>query len=130
MDKNITYYLSHPCTTFGNAYQNTKSSQYIHDKLKSKGNIIINPLTIIPEHLDWVTAMIVSRELYDKCDALIIGSPIWLYSKGCTEEVKWAIEDKKPIYLYREGEIHLVFDNDLQRFQYMIDNRDEIISNK
>lgn len=92
-------YLCHPCSTFGDFTVNIINARRVQDLLKESGNIVINPLDIIPENSSWNEAMNISFRLLDSCNSLVIGSGLWYYSRGCRKEVKRAMHIK-PIYMF------------------------------
>ncbi|MFZ5352757.1 MAG: DUF4406 domain-containing protein [Bacillota bacterium] len=104
MDKSLIYYLSHPCTTYGDAKQNRISSIMIENYLREMYKLhIINPIGLIPEGIDNDIAMEKCKHFYNGSDSIILCDN-WEQSKGCNTENRWAVEDRKPIYrLYWEN---------------------------
>lgn len=102
MDKTKVYYLSHPCTSFGDKKVNIANSLEIQKHLMEKGHIVINPISLIDTD-DEKFAMKKCREIYEKCTDIILCLG-WDQSTGCKIEYRWAIEDGKPIHIYsKEG---------------------------
>jgi hypothetical protein len=97
--------------------------------LRAKGHTIISPLDIIPKDCSWDDAMDISRDLFNACDCLILGSPHWLQSKGCTEEVKWALRKNMLIFIYDiERNLLLEITNSQRiKFKYYVYNRDHVL---
>jgi len=122
MRKDILYYLSHPYTTCGDPATNQHAAQLIESELKLKyGMSVINPI-ILPLGGDNETAMGKCRILYEACDAVIFCDN-WNKSSGCRAEHKWTVEDQKPKYRYRNGE--LLEMNDYQEYlDSVLDPRD------
>lgn len=101
IDESKLCYLSHPYTSFGDPDKNRVRSIIIETALVHFNKLnIINPIGFLPM-MDDVEAMRRCRLLYDACDVLILCEG-WEQSKGCKEEYRWALEDKKPIYMAKE----------------------------
>jgi len=81
----------------------------------------------VPAELNWETAMEMCIKILGKCDILIIASNNWLRSSGCKDEVKWAIENGKPIYIFNPvwNEIFKVEDSDIAKFKIWISEKSE-----
>ncbi|MDF2841721.1 MAG: hypothetical protein K0R00_147 [Herbinix sp.] len=93
-------YLAHPATTYGKLEENIKSSVQIQNRLgELYGASIVNPLITIGQNLSWELCMEQCHKLLNVCECLIL-SPKWYLSRGCRQEVIWAIEDNKLAYVY------------------------------
>lgn len=104
--ENKLYYLSHPYTSNGEKYSNILHSRMIANNLAKNLDIVtINPLDIVPVETDEESrALEICKILLKQCEVLILSGD-WKYSKGCQLELSWAIEDKKPVFLYKDGEL-------------------------
>ena len=118
----ILYYLSHPYTSYGDADLNRDNAILIECNLCNENNLsVINPVGL-PLGFDNEFAMKKCRSLYDACDAVIFCDN-WNKSQGCMTEHKWTVEDGKPKYRYRNGE--LIVMNDYQEYlDSVLDPRD------
>ena len=118
----ILYYLSHPYTSYGDQVVNRYDAASIEIELMSEHNIyLVNPITM-PLGDENIIAMKKCRSLYDACDAVIFCDN-WNKSQGCMTEHKWTVEDGKPKYRYRNGE--LIVMNDYQEYlDSVLDPRD------
>lgn len=95
LDKLKLYYLSHPCTTYGDKVTNINDAKRIEMLLKIKHGIkIINPIIVLPAGVSEQEAMLKCHHLYMASDEVIFCKH-WEKSKGCNEEYYWAIKDKK-----------------------------------
>jgi hypothetical protein len=102
LDKNKLYYLSHPYTSFGELKKNIISAKVIELSMLIHQDIkLVNPISIMPI-LDDEEAMEKCKHLYNACDAIILCEN-WQKSKGCMEEYRWALKDRKPIYILTKG---------------------------
>ncbi|MDF2591381.1 MAG: hypothetical protein K0S75_847 [Clostridia bacterium] len=102
LDKDCIYYLSHPCTTFGDPAANRYAAAIYERCLSDMHQItMINPIVIIPVNTEDSVAMIMCRKMFDVCGAIIM-CPNWDKSKGCNEEFQWALQDNKPIYILNQ----------------------------
>ena len=98
MDKNKLYYLCHPYTTHGNMQANKQDAIETEIRLEDNcGITIINPLRLIntPDNNE---AMTKCFNLLAASDAIILCKD-WNLSKGCKEEVEFAINREKDIFL-------------------------------
>lgn len=100
------YYLSHPCTTFGDLKKNKDSARKIQSKLLEDFSIsVINPLDAICGNLDWNQAMYQCYRMMDVCSGLILCKN-WELSEGCLAEVAYATREDSnilQIFEYHEG---------------------------
>ena len=122
MKTNILYYLSHPYTTHGDPEKNRENAINIECFLTNDLDIIvINPIAM-PLGTDNDVAMGKCRHLYNACDSIIFCDD-WDKSVGCREEYKWAVEDNKPKYRYRDGKL-LEMDAYQEYLDSVLDPRD------
>ncbi len=102
VDKTKLYYLSHPYTSYGDPIQNQLSAAGIQMELSLKYGIhMINSIVLLPFGMTDELAMKKCRDLYNACDAIIFCLG-WEQSIGCREEHKWAINDRKSIYILND----------------------------
>lgn len=97
VDRNKLYYLSHPYTTHGDPQMNKARAHQMEVLLGAAYGIkVINPIVLPLSDVNDI-AMQKCRHLYNACDAVIFCID-WEKSAGCSEEYKWASEDKKPVF--------------------------------
>lgn len=109
LDKTKLYYLSHPCTTYGEKLMNIKDVKRVEILLKIRYGIkVINPIVIMPSGVSEQEAMHKCSYLYKASDEVIFCQN-WRKSKGCNEEYWWTLKDKKP-YHFLNGDAVIEFD--------------------
>ena len=112
LDKNIVWYLSHPCTSFGTleenhgeedkAYTNIMNSQ---QKIVYCGRIdfnelkILRPMTLVPKNCGHDEAMEMCLAWLEGCGGIIMAGD-WQNSKGCRIEKAYAEKWGKQIVYY------------------------------
>lgn len=112
LDRNMIYYLSHPCTSCGEIEENRKMEKECYEKilLKQTGMLnrkepkrnkikIVRPLIEIEENTEWHDAMKKCVEMLAGCDAIIMCGE-WEKSRGCLDEYDKAREWGMDIYYY------------------------------
>jgi hypothetical protein len=134
MNKGDILYLCHPYTSTGSMIENKARNNKIKEDLYKLGYTVISPVDIVPSDMKWGPAMVICRKLLYVCSGLIIASPHWIRSTGCTCEVDWSIVDSRTIYVYdpspekhKLGKLVEANENDIETFKYMIKYRQEII---
>ena len=128
MNKTKIAYACHPYTTYGLESNNKQRARLVQKELLKNNYAVINPLEIVPCGLNWKDAMEVCMRLLEKSDILIICSDDWIHSEGCIAEVKWAIDNNKPIYRFVAvvNQAYKLENFDIEKFKKYIENRDKM----
>ncbi|MEG1331611.1 MAG: DUF4406 domain-containing protein [Eubacterium sp.] len=115
LDPTKMYYLSHPCTSVGMVAENREKEQecvvniltsqqngvaYLGQPARNKIKLI-RPLTLIPDNMDWSTAMDRCIKLLRICDGIIMCGE-WEKSRGCAQEYWKAVDAGIVIFRFED----------------------------